>query len=147
MKEKRSIVFITELLVMFVILLVVISVITRLFILNRSRSLDARHLTEAVILAEDTAEVISAADDEDDAFELIKSMEVTESAEIKDGAIECGMKFTGEDKKTDRYRVTVIINDDEKTRGSYRTGTILVYYGDGSEPIYTLDTGSFVKAG
>ena len=146
MKEKRSIVFITELLLLFVLLLVVISVIARISILNRSRGLDARHLTEAVILAEDTAEVISAAEDEEEALELIRSMNVTESAEAEDGKILCVMRFTGEDDKTDEYRLTVSLNEEERSRGTLRTGTIDVFFGKDADALYTLDTGCFINA-
>ena len=54
-KSKSSIAFIVELFLMFAILLLVIVVITQTLMLTRNQSLKARHLTEAVIAAENTS--------------------------------------------------------------------------------------------
>ena len=58
--NKSSIAFTVELFMLFGIMLLVIVVITQTLVMTRSRSLQARHLTEAVIAAENTMEIISA---------------------------------------------------------------------------------------
>ena len=62
--NKSSIAFTVELFMLFGIMLLVIVVITQTLVMTRSRSLQARHLTEAVIAAENTMEIISSSADD-----------------------------------------------------------------------------------
>ena len=75
MKKERNIAFIVELLLLFMILLFVIVVITQTFMKSRSQSLYARHLTEAVTLAEEVAEVSASAEDLSEAADRLGAME------------------------------------------------------------------------
>ena len=65
MKNRRDTAFTVELLGLFILLIMVITVISSVFVMSRAHSLQARQLTEAVILAENTAEIASAAPDND----------------------------------------------------------------------------------
>ena len=57
MGKKRNFAFIIEMFLLFVILLFVVVVITKTFVASRQQSLEARHLTESVCLAEEVAEL------------------------------------------------------------------------------------------
>lgn len=63
MKTERNTAFTVELLGLFILLIMVITVISSVFVMSRAHSLQARELTEAVILAENAAEVSSTAAD------------------------------------------------------------------------------------
>lgn len=63
MNNRKDTAFTVELLGLFILLIMVITITTSVFMLSRSHSLEAGQLNEAVILAENAAEVSSAAPD------------------------------------------------------------------------------------
>ncbi|MBR0398473.1 MAG: hypothetical protein IJI10_09425 [Eubacterium sp.] len=156
MKKERNIAFIVELLLLFMILLFVIVVITQTFMKSRSQSLYARHLTEAVTLAEEVAEVSASAEDLTEAAERFGAME--QVLEVQETQGESGetsasgsglvmaMEFAAENGTRDEYRVELDWVE-EKDRadaaagGRFVTKQIRVYFADEQEPIYTLDAG------
>ena len=144
MKKIHNTAFIVELLLLFILLLLVIVVITQTFMNARSRSLYAKHLTEAVCLAEEVAEVSMSAAGKEKAFSLFQELEQVKSAEMKDGQIELGMDFAGE--TLDSYQVILIMDEEDTEQGTYVSGEIRVFFGEAEEPLYTLTTGDY-KAG
>ncbi|MBR2189257.1 MAG: hypothetical protein IJ860_07620 [Eubacterium sp.] len=141
MKKKRNIAFIVELLLLFIILLFVIVVITQTFMKSRSQSLYARHLTEAVSLAESVAEVSMAASGRDEAVSMLGEMEQVQSVSDAGEIIGLEMKFAPEGGRTDHYRAEIRRTEED----AFVTEEILVFFADETEPIYSLETGNYLK--
>lgn len=121
---KKNIAFIVELFMLFGIMLLVIVVITETFVMTRSRSLEAQHLTEAVIAAENTMEVVMAKGISEEAEEVT---------------------FSGEGESGEVYRVTTVRNDEEERTGRFSEYEVKVFLKGEEEPIYTLSSGSYEK--
>lgn len=75
MRNRRDTAFTVELLGLFILLIVVITVISSIFVMGRAQSLQAKQLTEAVIIAESAAETASAAPDNDKLLDVISEMD------------------------------------------------------------------------
>ena len=171
MKKDRNIAFIVELLLLFIILLFVIVVITQTFMKSRSQSLYARHLTEAVTLAEEVAEVSAAAEDIGGASDLLAKMEqvLRVSSEAED-RIFLEMEFSAGSGARDNYRVEIDWQEEPAgadagsgtdtdstaadagsaagvgSGAQYISKQIRVYFEDEDEPVYTLDSGIYNAA-
>ncbi|MBQ9061624.1 MAG: hypothetical protein IJ121_02165 [Eubacterium sp.] len=166
MKKERNIAFIVELLLLFMILLFVIVVITQTFMKSRGQSLYARHLTEAVTLAEEVAEVSASAEDLAEAAERFGAMEQVlevqetqgETGETSGSGLVMAMEFAAKNGTRDEYRVELdwveekervdaaeradaADGADTAAGGRFVTKQIRVYFADEQEPIYTLDAG------
>lgn len=149
MNTRKSLAFTVELLGLFILLILVIVMITQIFVMSRSKSLEAKRLTEAVIIAENTAETASVSPDPDVLTEKIRSMESVISAEFE------GQNGTGDlvavcDTDGNPESSDFVIRIERKTEkgdhGIYADDSIHIYYGDAEmkgEPLYTLDSGSF----
>lgn len=142
MKKARNIALIVELLLLFVILLFVITTITKTFMASRNQSLYARHLTEAVCLAQEVAEVAAAAEDRAGAVRLLESLEQTEEVRDEADGIGLDMTFSG-DEGAERYHVQMDWNEED----SFVQETIRVYFDGENDPLYTLDTGDYKSQG
>ena len=142
-KTTRNPVFIVELLGLFVLMVMLTVVITGTFMSARAQSLYAKHLTEAVGLASDVAEVGMAAAGREEAFSLFEKMEQTVSADPAAGTLE--MDFTDKSGKADRYTVQISWSEDASDAGTFSESDIMVYYGGEAEPLYTLHAGSYRK--
>ena len=141
--KTRNPVFIVELLGLFVLMVMVTVVVTGTFMSARGQSLYAKHLTEAVSLASDVAEVGIAAADREEAFSLFEQMEQVESADPHAGILE--MDFTDKSGKEDRYTVKIDWKAEDSGAGTFSENDIMVYYGGEDEPLYTLHAGSYRK--
>ena len=75
MNNKKSIAFTVELLGLFILLILVIVMITQVFVMSRARTIEARHLTQAVMMAQSTAEAASSEHDLSLLAEKIKAMD------------------------------------------------------------------------
>ena len=154
MKKTRNPAFIVELLLLFVILLLVIVVITRTFMAARSQSLSAKHLTEAVSLAENAAEISLSAADPEDAYErLLKMVQVT-NAEKEEDTVKLTVDFSNQDGENNHYLLEMNWAEETTQRGAFKNGEIRVYYLGSNENydqndnlIYTLNTGEYVPGG
>ncbi len=73
MNDKRGQItgFYLETLLLIVVFIAIILVLTRVFGVSRSMSGDAKYLTDAVCLAQNTAEAVSAADSQDSLLSLL----------------------------------------------------------------------------
>lgn len=145
MKSKSSIAFIVELFIMFLILLMVIVVITTVSVKTRAQSLNARYLTESVILAESAAEISAQAGNAEDTADMIEKMENVSGVTVSGDTVSADISFKGEDGKTDSYKLKVRVSGDAGSSGGYITKEISVFRDGGAEAVYTLDTGNFVK--
>lgn len=145
MKKTRNTAFIVELLVMFIILLFVIVVITQVFVTARGKSLDAKHLTEAVNIAESVAETDLSASDTAAAIALFEGMEQVE--EVREEADGYSLRIRAGGETKDCFEVAVERAEEAGTSGTYTNGTVTVFYEDGSEPVYVLTTGNYRSGG
>ena len=136
-KGKSSIAFIVELFLLFAILIFTITVITQVFMKTRTESLKARHLTEAVIAAESTAEVLSAASDEEDAGRLLEGMKNASEVKPSDGGFD--LKVSCDSGEV--YDVSVTEDREKAKTGTYTARTVEVRLS--GEELYTLKTGDY----
>jgi len=150
MNNKRSIAFTVELLGLFILLILVIVMITQIFVMSRARTIEARHLTQAVMMAQSTAEAASSEHDLSVLAEKLKDMDNVQSAEANasDGSLDIVFDTDGKQTGKDFY---LILHRDEEERdsGVYATDKIEVYYcvpGQLEGKIYDLSTGSHFTA-
>ena len=141
--NKSSIAFTVELFMLFGIMLLVIVVITQTLVMTRSRSLQARHLTEAVIAAENTMEIISSsADDPAEGLEAAENISgVTEQGDT----IECETVFDGKDGSGETYLISVIADSEKGETGSIRKYEVRVSLKDEEEILYSLKSGVYKR--
>lgn len=145
MNRKTNKAFIVELLALFALLIMVITVITVISIRTRSESMKAKELSEAVLCAQNTAEITAPAADGQEAAGLIEQMDGAEDVSLAGGFV----SFLLAPTKADRYRVTVEVELDPGETGIFTTKRINVYAGDKQEgePLYTMESGNFIKDG
>ncbi len=177
MKNRKDTAFTVELLGLFILLIMVITIASSVFVLSRSHSLEAGRLNEAVILAENTAEVSSAAPDNDALRDMLSRMynNAGHSAVSHENSEDSGSwnaffaSIKGNDAVPDEglYLICVTRRYPEGTPeerpdgGAYAEDTIEVYApgtadpeNTGSldpsglgEPLYTLVTGTYFRSG
>lgn len=145
MKSKRNLAFIVELFIMFILLLVVIVVITTLSIKTRDQSIDARYLNEAVICAENAAELTASASDADEVLTRMEKMDGVANASAEADVITADMNFKEADGPDDQYTIIIKMSEDKGSTGKYITKEIKVTHKGEDDAIYTLKTGNFVK--
>ena len=133
--KKSNIATTVELFMMFLLLLVVIVVITLVCMTTREQSLEAGSLTDAVICAENTAEVTKEAADAEEAAALLAEMEG-----VKDIAVS-GDTVTAQQ---DAYRIEITLTPEAGSTGTYVDENIRIL-SDEADEIYQLHTGSYVK--
>ena len=172
MNKRKDTAFTVELLGLFILLIAVITIIASVFVMSRSHSLEAKSLNEAVIIAQNTAEVASAACDDAVLQDLLKEMDNNSghsvvTRENSGGAGSWNAFFASVKKdvsgKDGRYIVCVTRTypdgtPDERTgKGVYAENSIEVYeagkvpaddlgqFDPSSQgaPIYTLVSGSY----
>lgn len=130
-----------ELFMLFGILLMVIVVITQILVLTRGQSLDAKHLTKAVIAAENTAEVTAAAEDADDAAELLAGVKNADNIKVEKDEVALTLTYG-----KDSYPVRVAVQGSDTKTGRYTAYTIKVYLPDSDEEMYKLESGHYAKS-
>ena len=142
-ENKSSISFIVELFMLFGILLLVIVVITQTLVMTRGRSMRARYLTEAVITAENTMEIITAsADAPADALEKADNISgVTE----QNGIVKCEIVFGGEDGSGETYLISIASDSEPGDTGSLTTYDVKVSLKDREEVLYELRSGRYER--
>ena len=139
--KKRNTATMVELFMMFLLLLVVITTITMVCMTTREQSQDAGALTDAVICAENAAEVIKDADSAQAAAEYIQLMEGVTDVNVTGDTVTANQ---------DGYRIEVTLTPEEGAAGTYVDEVINIYSagGDSSgeeEAIYQLHAGSYLK--
>ena len=156
--KRKNLAFTVELLGLFILLILVITVITQVFVMSRSHSLEAKRLTEAVILAEDIAEISSTEKDVDalagkiGKFDKFSIIDTTAAAAGKNGASDGAilLDYVFGDGNGYTYRVRIDRKAETSDKGVYAEDTISVYSAgeiDAAEPVYTLTAGKYFKEG
>lgn len=168
MNNRRNAAFTVELLGLFILLTAVITIVTGVFVMTRAHSLQAKQLTEAVILAENAAEVSSAAPDSGRLAGMLSGLDnsdgdsfiLSENGDSATVAVYASMKAetsAGENV----YLITVAreypdgLPAERSDGGTYARDTISVFEAAGSraegsadpeslgEPVYTLTAGTY----
>lgn len=171
MNNRKNAAFTVELLGLFILLIMVITIVASVFVLSRSHSLEAGRLNEAVILAENAAEVASAAPDNEALKDRLYAMDNNtehnvvsqESSEDAGSWNAIYASLNGADAKGNQYIICVTRSypygksEKRSDGGTYAEDTIEVYARDKSdseeigllqpsdlgEPIYKLLTGTY----
>lgn len=176
MRNRRDTAFTVELLGLFILLIAVITVISSVFVMSRAHSLQAKQLTEAVILAESAAETASAASDNDKLLEAIAGMDncdshaaVSNEGSEADGTTVyalCSIERYDPSSKAEKYLIRVTreypdgSDNDRADKGTYAQDVIDIFeQGTVSpdklgeidsiklgEPLYTLTSGTYFEA-
>ena len=142
--KKRNTAFVVEMLLLFVILLFVVVTVTRVFVASRRQSLAAKHLTEAVCLAENVAESAASAQNTGEYAEIFRTLDgVTDVEENADGIT---LTMKPDAGGGDTYRAHIRADEEDGSAGTYVGSTIELYYENETEPVYTLNTGTFRRS-
>ena len=153
MKNRKSLALTVELLGLFILLLLVIVIITQVIVTSRAGSIRSRRLTQAVILAESTAEAASAAEDIDGLADIMDSMENIVSVD-KEGADMTGTvtavaRVALSNGSYDYYVIRTAREPSESASGVFVNNTIDVYLSEGEaaepsgEAVYELSSGNY----
>ena len=139
--KKHNTAFVVEMLLLFVILLFVVVTVTRVFVASRKQSLDAKHLTEAVCLAENVAESAASAENTGEIADIFRGLDGVTAVEENADGIDLSMKLSAD--ASDTYRAHFTADEEPGSAGTYVAGTIEIYYENETEPVYTLTTGTY----
>lgn len=176
MNNRKDTAFTVELLGLFILLIMVITIVASVFVLSRSHSLEAGSLNEAVILAESAAEVSSSAADNESLADRLKTMDNNtgksavsrESSEVSGSwnAVYASLKGEGAGAGAGQYIICVTRSypngtpEERPDGGTYAEDLIEVYVRGAAdpedigllepsalgEPVYTLVTGTYFDA-
>ena len=150
MRSKRGAAFTVELLGLFILMILVIVMITQVFVMSRARTVEARRLNRAVMLAQSTAEAASSEEDLALLAGRMQGMENVQAAEYSDadGSVEIIFDTDGSQAGRD-FCAVLHRTAEEKNGGVYASDKIEVYYcepGQLENLIYDLDTGKHFAA-
>ena len=150
MNNKRSIAFTVELLGLFILLILVIVMITQVFVMSRTRTIEARRLNQAVMIAQSTAEAASSEYDMAQLADKIQGMDNVQYAEYSDMDGSLNIVFDTDGNPAGRdFCVVLNRSEDARESGTYVSDNIEVYYcepGQLEGMIYSLDTGRHFDA-
>ena len=144
-KKKRHITaFYMEMLVLVAVFIVVILILTRVFAMSRQQSAKAEILTNSVCLAENTAEIVAASESEET---LLAMLGQAGNVSVLEEGGDRIFRSRYDDKmipaEEGNFSVEVEWIPEEGKEGSFIKSTIRVYWKEGTEAIYTLNTGVF----
>ena len=143
MKRQQLTSFYLEALLLLSVFVAMILVLTGVFGAAQDRSVSARRLTQAVTLASDAAEAVSAADSLEQAAALLDEGGNVRAAS---GLLEAAYRADGS-PCTDgdpALRLTASWEPDTED-ASLVCSRIAVYAADGQEPVYVLETARYRK--
>ena len=133
-RQAHNTAFYIETLLMIVAFVAVILVLTRAFGEARRESARARELTDAVILAQNAAEAVSASEDLEDLARLLGN---TQKTEVREGKLLAD--------SDDGYITEVSWEPSGDETGTLVSSTIAVRLAGSDDPIYELDTAVFLR--
>ena len=133
--------FYLETLMLIVVFLGIILILTRVFGMGRMQSAEAARLLDAVTLAQNAAEAVSAADSPLAAAELlVPDAGAREKAVMTGGGV--SISYDRELRPAHAGSYTVLISWEEEADGFVRS-QINVFYAGERSPLYTLATAVF----
>ena len=134
--------FYLETLLLIVVFLAIILVLTQVFGLGRMQSVQAKRLTDAVVLAGNAAEAVSASRTQQDLLDLLDENSNAALMPDASGVTAC----YGADLSPDAdggYRVEVSWLPEETETGRIIRSVIRVCFGEAGEALYQLETAVF----
>ena len=145
MNNKKSIAFTVEMLGLFILLVLVIVMITQVFVMSRSGTIEARRLTQAVMIAQSTAEAASSEQDLSLLAGVMQGMDNVSSADYNDADESLNIIFDTDGNPAGKDFCAVLHRSaDRRGAGTYVSDKIEVYYcapGQLEGKLYDLDTG------
>ena len=144
MNSKRYKVFIVELFILSIILMALITIITALSMETREQSVEAGRLTDAVLCAENTAEMTSEAASVKQVAKMIGKMDNVSEPGVSGNVISAKMQILTEKGESRVYIVKVTIDVEKGSSGRYIKKKIEVFSGEDADKIYELDTGNYI---
>ena len=154
-ENKRNIAFIVELFTMLCILLVVIVVITETLVMTRGRSSNAKHLTEAVIVAEDTMEVIEAAEGGGNgakagsslkaAADILSGKENISAVKAEADKMDFDIVFSDSGEGAGEYSVSAERSTEKGKKGKLTSYVVTVSLKGGNNALYSLRSGKYYR--
>ena len=119
MNSKRYKVFIVELFILSIILMALITIITALSMETREQSVEAGRLTDAVLCAENTAEMTSEAASVKQAAKMIGKMDNVSEPGVSGNVISAKTRILTEKGESRVYIVKVTIDVEKGSSGRY----------------------------
>ena len=144
MNSKRYKVFIVELFILSIILMALITIITALSMETREQSVEAGRLTDAVLCAENTAEMTSEAASVKQAAKMIGKMDNVSEPGVSGNVISAKTRILTEKGESRVYIVKVTIDVEKGSSGRYIKKKIEVFSGEDADKIYEFDTGNYI---
>lgn len=145
-KKQHITAFYMEMLVLIAVFVVVILILTKIFALSRQQSARAEILTNSVYLAENAAEMVAASDSQETFRALLEREGKIQILESGDGRT-FRVRYDNDRKQAEQgaYRLDVEWKPEDSLGGSLVKSVITVYWGEETEPVYTLETGLFLR--
>ena len=149
MKHKGySRIFYVEAFILLFFFLAVIVIVSRVLVTAKAESIRARDLTDAVILAENAAEISGSTADPEEIYALFGI------ERWANGGAEAVLPLTVELRcgrepvyaEDGRYLLTVVWNREEHAAGDLVSAFVRVALYETGEELYTLDTGAWIAA-
>ena len=135
--KKNNLSFMVELLIMLAIFIVLINVLVGVYALSRKTSADAKHLSDAVILASNGAEVFMATDSEQEMIDILNQNNNVRNDE--------GLTVYYNDKLEPDPFGRMVMKIERQSEDGFVHGHITVTYDD--ELVYELKTGRIERGG
>ncbi|MBQ9059757.1 MAG: hypothetical protein IJ128_01265 [Firmicutes bacterium] len=145
--------FYLETVLMVIIFVLVIAILSQVFGMSRSESRQAEQLTNAVCLAQNAAEAAAASESEEGMLQLLQEnghakLEEKDGQTVLTACYDADMKPVSEeaaaaDEAALRLEATWV--PEKSAGGSFVNSDIAVYAGPAEDPVYTLDTGVYVR--
>ena len=134
--------FYLETLMLIVVFIAIILVLTQVFGLAQMQSVKAKQLTDAVVLAGNAAEAVSASKTAD---ELLALLNENDNAFPMQDAAGVTARYDGDllPERDGGYRVDVTWLPEETGTGTMVGSVVEVHCGEAEEPIFRLETEAF----
>ena len=150
-KGRHMTAFYLETVLMVIIFVLVIAALAQVFSLARTESRQAQQLTNAVCLAQNAAEAVAAAGSVDELGQLLQengnvTVQKDGLTAWYDGSLQpVSAEAAAADPQAMRLEATWEPGKRAAGAGTMVTSAITVYEGAAQEPVYTLDTGVYLR--
>ena len=137
MKQKQNFGFYMETIIMLLVFMIAISNIVRVFTASYGKSRNAEHLTDAVILASNGAELVLASQSPEEIMSVLKDA----GPELEDSVITAHFDDNLEMSKDGPIEMKI---DWQETEADFAHAVITVSYS--AMELYTLTTGKYLES-
>lgn len=146
MNQKINRLYYVEIFLLLSFFIVLTYILSRSFVTSRLLSNEAEDLTNAVLIAENLAELYKGSEDTDD---FIGILHETAGVTVKeDGETTEMILYYNKDRERDPYgpyKVSVLCEDTESLQRGILEGEISVYHEGKEDPIYHLSVGKLSR--